>query len=81
MPKRTKTYGLESEPVTQGAAWTMYSMRGRAGAEGLGRGPSAPPPAARVARPRTSLLRINFAASNALYKEQTAWLADKRRAT
>ena len=27
----SKTYGLEeSEPVTQGAAWTMYSMRGRA---------------------------------------------------
>ena len=34
--------------------------------------PSAPPPAARVARPRTSLLRINFASSNAPYKERTA---------
>jgi hypothetical protein len=34
LAKRT---AWRAQPVTQDAAWTMYSMRGRAGAEGLGR--------------------------------------------
>jgi hypothetical protein len=32
-----RTAWKKAQPVTQDAAWTMYSMRGRAGAEGLGR--------------------------------------------
>jgi hypothetical protein len=52
-----------------------YSMRGRAGAEGLGRVFGTLPLRQGWLGPATSLLRINFAASNALYKEQTARLA------
>ena len=47
-----RTAWKKAQPVTQDAAWTIYSMRGRAGAEGLGRALRHPPPAARVARPR-----------------------------
>ena len=79
----SKTYGLEeSEPVTQGAAWTMYSMRGRARRRRirgedlrhhpLRRGWLGP---ALHCCASTSRLPMLFT------KSKRAWLADKRRAT
>ena len=70
-----KTYGLEESDCNAGRRVDDVLDAGPRRRRRIGERPSAPPPAARVARPRTSLLRINFAASNALYKEQTAWLA------